>query len=68
MSKLIRLKKETLSSRAKQLRNLCDDYIKNNSDEFYSEKEKVLNICITASDFLKLARSLILANHLKKIK
>jgi len=31
--------------RVKQLKGLCEEYLKNNSDEFYSKEEKALIIC-----------------------
>lgn len=55
MAQLNKVQNVDFSFRVEQLRNLCDDYLKNNSDEFYSEKEKVLNLCQFSQQMLEQA-------------
>ena len=55
MATLNRIEEADIVFRAKQLRDLCDDFLRRKSDEFYSEEEKVINICKTSKLFLEQA-------------
>ncbi|MCF2829721.1 MULTISPECIES: hypothetical protein [unclassified Pseudoalteromonas] len=55
LNNLHQIKDITLKLRIEQLRELCDDFLKNESDEFYSKEDKVIGICCSAKNVLEQA-------------
>jgi len=51
-----KVKELDFSFRVEQLKDACADYLKNNSDEFFSKEDKILYIVSLSSSLIQQAK------------